>query len=104
VKFLNLIWNFFLPGVWKKQLIQLSKAIESKYKTKSKNKVGVCRIKQVSEKEFFIFFGIIIFSGTIGKGGKLLFEKEGERQKGGCFACHLQLISALSCLQGGLKI
>jgi hypothetical protein len=49
------------PGDWKKQLIQLNKVIESEYKTKSKNKAGVRRIKQVSEKEFFIFFGIIIF-------------------------------------------
>jgi hypothetical protein len=29
--------------------------------------------------------GIIIFSGAIGKGGKLLFEKEGDRQKEGVF-------------------
>ncbi len=65
------------PGDWKKQLIQFNKVIESKYNTKSKNKVGVCRSKKVTKKIFFIIFHIIIFFGAIGKGGKLLFEKEG---------------------------
>ncbi len=74
-------FSYSLPGDWKKQFSQLSKAIESKYKTMSKNKAGVCCIKQVTEEEFFIFFGTIIFSGAIGKGGKLFFEKEAERQK-----------------------
>jgi hypothetical protein len=35
--------------------------------------------------EFFIFIGIIIFSGAVGKGGKQLFEKQCDRQKEGVF-------------------
>ena len=52
---------------------------------KSKNKVGVCSIRPVTPREFFIFIGIIIFSGAVGKGGKQLFEKQCDRQKEGVF-------------------
>ncbi len=85
------------PGDWKKQLAQLNEAIERDYKSKSKNKVGIRCIRAVTENEFFNFFCIIIFSGAIGKGGKLLFEKESERHKEGVFGCCHQLISVLSC-------
>jgi hypothetical protein len=35
--------------------------------------------RPVTQCEFFIFIGIIIFSGAVGKGGKNLFEKEQDR-------------------------
>ena len=52
---------------------------------KSKNKVGVRSIRPVTPREFFIFIGIIIFSGAVGKGGKQLIEKQCDRQKEGVF-------------------
>jgi hypothetical protein len=64
-------------------LAQLNEAIAKDDAAKSKNKVGVHRIKPISESEFFIFFGIIVLSGAIGKGGNMLFEKESDRQKEG---------------------
>jgi hypothetical protein len=67
------------PGDWKQQLAQLNDEIIKEYRTKSKNKVGVRPIRPVTQREFFIFIGIIIFSGAVGKGGKNLFEKEQDR-------------------------
>jgi hypothetical protein len=57
----------------------LNDEIVKEYRTKSKNKVGVRPIRPVTEREFSIFIGIIIFSGAVGKGGKNLFEKEQDR-------------------------
>jgi len=76
-----LLW----PGDWKQQLAQLNEEILKEYRTKSKNKVGVCPIRPVTQREFFVFIGIIIFSGAVGKGGKNLFEKEQDRRKEGVF-------------------
>ncbi len=73
------------PGDWKQQLAQLNDEIIQEYRTKSKNKVGVRSIRPVTQREFFIFIGIIIFSGAVGKGGNNLFEKEQDRQKEGIF-------------------
>ena len=66
-----LLW----PGDWKQQLAQMNEEILKEYKTKSKNKFGVHSIRPVTPREFFIFIGIIIFTGAVGKGGKQLFEK-----------------------------
>jgi hypothetical protein len=63
----------------------LNDEIIKEYRTKSKNKVGVCPIRPVTQCEFFIFIGTIISSGAVGKGGKNLFEKEQDRQKEGIF-------------------
>jgi hypothetical protein len=71
------------PGDWKKQLIQLNDEILKDYKNRSKNKAGARPIRPVSQKEFFIFIGIIVFAGAAGKGGKNLFEGEKDRQKEG---------------------
>jgi hypothetical protein len=76
-----LLW----PGDWKQQLAQLNEEILKEYRTKSKNKVGVRPIRPVTQREFFVFIGIIIFSGAVGKGGKNLFEKEQDRRKEGVF-------------------
>jgi hypothetical protein len=76
-----LLW----PGDWKKQLQQMNEAIERDFKKKSKHKHSVRQIKPVSAYEFFVFLGIIIISGAVGKGGKALFEKEGDRLKDGVF-------------------
>ena len=76
-----LLW----PGDWRSQLAQLNDSIVRDYAMKSKNKPNARRIKPISESEFFTFFGIIILSGAMGKGGSLLFEKEMDRQKEGVF-------------------
>jgi hypothetical protein len=72
------------PGDWKQQLTQLNDEILTEYRMKSKNKVGICPIPPVTQRDFFIFIDII-FSGAVGKGGKNLFEKERDRQKEGLF-------------------
>jgi len=72
--FLNLILLLW-PGDLKLQLAQMYEEILKEYKMKSKNKFGICSIRPVTPREFFIFIGIIIFSGAVGKGGKQLFEK-----------------------------
>jgi hypothetical protein len=76
-----LLW----PGDWERQLAQMNEEILKEYKMKSKNKVGVRSIRPVTPREFFIFIGIIIFSGAVGKGGKQLIEKQCDRQKEGVF-------------------
>jgi len=43
------------------------------------------KIKAVSANEFFVFLGIIIISGAVGKGGKSLFEKDSDRLKDGIY-------------------
>jgi hypothetical protein len=73
------------PGDWRKQLQQLNSAIERDYKNKSKHKHSVRQIKAVTANEFFVFLGIIIISGALGKGGRMLFEKESDRLKDGIF-------------------
>jgi hypothetical protein len=52
---------------------------------KSKNKVGIHSVRPVTQREFFIFIGIIIFSRAVGKEGKQLFEKQCDRQKESVF-------------------
>jgi hypothetical protein len=76
-----LLW----PGDWNKQLQQMNEAIDREYKKKSKHKHSVRQIKPVSPYEFFVFLGIIIISGAVGKGGKALFEKESDRLKDGVY-------------------
>jgi hypothetical protein len=43
------------------------------------------RLKAVSANEFFVFLGIIIISGAVGKGGKSLFKKDSDRLKDGIY-------------------
>ncbi len=74
------------PGDWVKQLQQLNSAIEKNPQSKAKQKHSVSQIKAVSPNEFFVFIGIIIISGAIGKGGRRLFEKQSERLKEGIFS------------------
>jgi hypothetical protein len=76
-----LLW----PGDLKQQLAQMNEEILKENKMKSKNKVGDRSNRPVTPREFFIFIGIIIFSGAVGKGGKQLFEKQCDRQKEGVF-------------------
>jgi len=78
---LLLLW----PGDWKKQLSQLNAAIITEYRNKAKHKHSVHQVKPVSANKNFIFIGNIILSGAIGKGGRLLFEKESSRLKDGTF-------------------
>ena len=63
----------------------MNEEILKEYKMKSKNKVGIHSVRPVTQREFFIFIGIIIFLGAVGKGGKQLFEKQCDRQKKGVF-------------------
>jgi hypothetical protein len=46
----------------------------------SKNKVDVHPLRPITQHEFFIFIGIIIFSGAIGKGGKNQRSKIGKKK------------------------
>ncbi len=104
---LNLFWSFsFCSGLeigllwprdWKQQLVQLNEEILKEYRTTSKNKVGFHPIRPVTQREFFIFIGIIIFSGTVWKGGKNMFEKEQDRQKEGVF-CLSPSIDLTPCM------
>ena len=75
----------------------------SEYRNKAKHKHSVCQVKAVSANEFFIFFGIIILSGAIAKGGQLLFEKESSRLIEGNFqmslATDLSPFMALRCFE-----
>jgi hypothetical protein len=61
LKLFLLLW----PGDWKQQPAQMNEDILKEYKTKSKNKVGIHSIRPVTQREFFIFIGIIIFSEAI---------------------------------------
>jgi len=72
--FLDLFLTLW-PGDWRQQLQQLNLAIERDYKSKSKHKHSIRKIKAVSANEFFVFLGIIIISGALGKGGRNLFKK-----------------------------
>jgi hypothetical protein len=71
-------------------LAEAASAIERGNQTtpqkKSKHKHSVCQIKAVSANDFFLFLGIIIISGAVGKGGKSLFEKDSDRLKDGIFS------------------
>jgi uncharacterized protein YjfI (DUF2170 family) len=58
-----LLW----PGDCKQQLAQMNEEIIREYKTKSDNKVGIRSIRPVTQRGFFIFIGIIIFSASVGK-------------------------------------
>jgi hypothetical protein len=69
------------PGDWKKQLIQLNDEILKDHKNRSKNKAGARPIRPVSQEEFFIFIGIIVFAGAAEKGGKNLYEGEKDSRK-----------------------
>jgi hypothetical protein len=51
-----LLW----PGDWKKQLAQLNEAIAKDFAAKSKNKVGVRRIKPISESEFLVLLSYLV--------------------------------------------
>jgi hypothetical protein len=99
LELLLLLW----PGDWKKQLSQLNAAICTEYRNKAKHKHSVRQVKPVSANKFFIFIGIIILSGAIGKGGRLLFEKESSRLKDGTFrmspAIDLSPFMALRCCE-----
>jgi hypothetical protein len=45
----------------------MNEEIIREYKTKSDNKVGIRSIRPVTQRGFFIFIGIIIFSASVGK-------------------------------------
>ncbi len=72
--FLDLFLTLW-PGDWREQLQQLNSIIKRDYKNKSKHKHSVRKIQVVSANNFFVFLGIIVISGAIGKGGQNLFEK-----------------------------
>jgi hypothetical protein len=63
----------------------MNEEIIKEYKMKSKHKVGIHSIRPVTQRDFFIFIGIIIFLGAAGKRGKQLFKKQCDRQKEGVF-------------------
>jgi hypothetical protein len=81
----------------------MNEEILKEHRTESKNKVGFLSIRPVTQREFFIFIGIIIFSRAIGKGGKQLFEEKCDRQKEGVFcmspAIDLTPYMAMRCFE-----
>jgi hypothetical protein len=76
---------FFFFGLVIGRSSQRNEAIKLDYKKKCKHKHSVCQNKSVSAYEFFVFLGVIIISGAVGKGGEALFKKEADRLKDGVF-------------------
>jgi hypothetical protein len=54
-------------------------------------------IRSVTNCEFFIFIGNVIFTGAVGKAGKYLFEKECNKQKE-CVFCMSPTIDLTPCM------
>jgi hypothetical protein len=77
-------YSFLLwPGDGALQLKQLNYFMQKAYVYKQKNLINYKKIQNVPANDFFDFLGILIIAAPAGKGGKLLFESERERDRSG---------------------
>jgi hypothetical protein len=75
LKLLQKLW----PGDWRMQLKQMNSRIQLDNERKKRD--GKRTMKEVSEREWWTFLGIIIAAAPVGKGGERLWETRGSRDE-----------------------
>ena len=91
INFLQLLIHLW-PGNWKSQLVKLNEYIDgdNKERTRMSRHGRVKKVKEVTEREFWIFWGVMLVARIEGKpGGQLWETKEpegyGKKVDLGCF-------------------
>jgi hypothetical protein len=60
------------PGIWTKQLKQMNNEIRKRNNYAGSNR----KIREVSKNEWWVFIGILVLGGAIGRGGDRLWGKD----------------------------